>query len=128
MEIGRLCVKLAGRDAGRICAVVDTIDNTLVLIDGNVRRRKCNIHHLEALPDTIKIKKGASHSDVADEFKRLKIPVWHTKAKPKTQRIKAVRKQPSAKVEKVKAPKQETKAKEAPTKKAPAKKSAAKKE
>ncbi len=85
-------MKLAGRDAGKVCVVVDQLDKHFVLIDGNVRRRKCNMLHLEPLPDTIKIKKNAAHSEVADEFKKLKLPVWHTKPKPKTEKLQPKRK------------------------------------
>jgi len=63
-EIGRLCIKIAGRDAGKTAIIVDKIDEKFVLIDGNVRRKKCNIKHLEPLNDVLKIKKGASTSDV----------------------------------------------------------------
>jgi len=42
-EIGRVCVKIAGRDAGKTAIVVDKASGERVLIDGNVRRRKCNI-------------------------------------------------------------------------------------
>jgi len=98
MEIGRLCVKLAGRDAGRIAVVVDNLEKNFVLIDGNVRRRKCNALHLEPLDEVIKIKKNASHTDVASEFKKLKLDVWTTKPKKKTKRQKKQRK------EKIKAP------------------------
>ena len=64
MKIGQLCIKLAGRDGGQFCLVVDTIDDTYVLIDGNVRRKKCNIKHLEALDKVLKIKKNASTEEV----------------------------------------------------------------
>ena len=60
IEIGRVCVKTAGRDAGLKCVVID-IDKKLVLIDGQTRRRKCGIAHLEPTKDVLKIKKGASH-------------------------------------------------------------------
>jgi large subunit ribosomal protein L14e len=63
-EIGRLVVKIAGRDAGQTGIVVDKVDDNIVLIDGNVRRKKCNIKHLEPLKDVLKIKKGASTSEV----------------------------------------------------------------
>ncbi len=92
IEIGRLCVKISGRDARRKCIVVDIIDKNNVLIDGDVRRRKCNIAHLEPLDKVIKIKKNASHSDVAAEFKKLKFDVWSTKPRPKTEKPKKVRK------------------------------------
>ena len=51
-EIGRLCVKIAGRDAGLKCLVVEVIDDNYVLIDGQTRRRKCNIKHLEPVSYT----------------------------------------------------------------------------
>ncbi|MBN2421408.1 50S ribosomal protein L14e [Candidatus Woesearchaeota archaeon] len=86
MEIGRLCVKTAGRDADGLCVVVDVLDKNLVMIDGNVRRRKCNVMHLEPLDEVLKIKKGASHSEVASEFKKLKLDVWEKKAKKKAVR------------------------------------------
>lgn len=92
IEIGRLCVKISGRDARRKCIVVDIIGKNNVLIDGDVRRRKCNIAHLEPLDKIIKIKKNASHNVVATEFKKLKLPVWSTKPKPKTEKPKKVRK------------------------------------
>lgn len=81
IEIGRLCVKLAGRDAGMKCVVVDVLGNNLVMIDGQTRRRKCSIRHLEPLEPVLKIKKGASHSEVSGEFKKLKIEARESKPK-----------------------------------------------
>lgn len=63
-EVGRLVVKIAGRDAGETGIIIDKIDENTVLVDGNLRRRKCNIKHLEPLKDVLKIKKGASTSDI----------------------------------------------------------------
>ncbi len=63
-EVGRVCVKIAGRDAGQTAVVVDVVKDGYVLIDGNVRRKKCNVKHLEPLKDILKIKKGASTTDV----------------------------------------------------------------
>ena len=64
LEIGKIVMKIAGRDAGKTGVVVDIIDDTYVLLDGEVRRRKCNILHLEPLAKSVQIKKNASHSDV----------------------------------------------------------------
>lgn len=86
IEIGRICVKLAGRDAGREAVVVDILDGNYVLVDGNVRRRKCNILHLEPTSQKIEINKGASHEDVKMAFSKLKLPVWETKAKEKREK------------------------------------------
>lgn len=86
MEIGRLCVKIAGRDATKTGVIIDVIDKNFVLIDGQVRRRKCNIKHLELLPEIIKIRKGAAHAEVVAALKALKIDVKDTKAKPKKEK------------------------------------------
>jgi len=86
IEIGRLCVKIAGRDAGLKCVIVDILDDKFVLIDGQTRRRKCNILHLEPLKDIIKIKKNASHEEIKKEFEKLDLKPRETKPKPKTQK------------------------------------------
>jgi len=86
IQVGRLAVKIAGRDAGLKCVVVDILDNNFVLIDGETRRRKCNILHLEPLKDIIKIKKNASHEEIKKEFEKLELKVWETKPKEKKPR------------------------------------------
>ena len=92
IEVGRICVKIAGRDSGRKCVVVEIVDDNYVMIDGDVRRKKCNIRHLEPLDKVIKISKGASHADVETEFKKLKLSVWKTKPKKAEERPRKKRK------------------------------------
>ena len=94
IEIGRLCVKTAGRDAGLKCIVVDILEDKFVLIDGETRRRKCNILHLEPLKDVVKIKKNASHEDIKKEFEKLGLNVRETKPRQKTERPRKKRKTP----------------------------------
>ena len=92
MEVGRLCVKIAGRDAGKKCVIVDTVDDTFVMVDGETRRRKCNVKHLEPLKEAIKISKGADHNAVAAEFKKMGIELKETKprkAKPRQKQVRA---------------------------------------
>ncbi len=94
-EVGRLCVKIAGRDAGKECVVVDVIDDNFVLIDGRTRRRKCNLKHLEPLDKVLDIKKGASHDDVKKAFAAIGIEIVDSKPKehgerPKKQKKKKV--------------------------------------
>ena len=86
-------MKIAGRDAGRMCVVVDAIDTKIVLIDGDVRRRKCNIFHLEPLEKVISLKKGASHTEVEKAFKDLGYAMWNTKPKEKTTKPTTLRSQ-----------------------------------
>lgn len=71
MEIGRVCVKIAGRDAGKHCIIVDVIDKNNVTIDGLTRRRKCNIKHLEPLETVVNIGKNAGHEQVMSELEKL---------------------------------------------------------
>jgi len=92
-EIGRICIKIAGRDAGLKCVVIDLLDKNTVLIDGQTRRRKCNLKHLEPLKETIKIKKNAAHKDVVAAFKKLKIETKETKPKKTAERPKKVKKE-----------------------------------
>ena len=63
VDIGRICVKLKGRDAGKACIITEKIDDNFVMIDGYVRRRRCNIKHLLLVPKTVKIKVKASHDE-----------------------------------------------------------------
>jgi len=107
IEVGRVCVKIAGRDAGKKCVIVDVVDDNYVLIDGQTRRRKCNVKHIEPLKDKLAIKKGATHSTVVAEFKKLKIEIKETKKKdkPKTKkpvRTRKTKKKPEKQTEKLK--------------------------
>ena len=73
-DIGRVCMKLAGRDAGGYCVVVDKKDEKL-LIDGQTRRRLVNPNHLEATKKTADVKQGASHEDVVKALAKIDIAV-----------------------------------------------------
>ncbi|MBW3011535.1 hypothetical protein KY326_04930 [Candidatus Woesearchaeota archaeon] len=86
MKIGTLCMKIAGRDAGLKCVVISSPENSLVLIDGETRRKKCNIKHLQPLKQVLALKENASHSDVVSAFKKLGIEIKEKKSKPKTQK------------------------------------------
>ena len=92
IEVGRMVMKIAGRDGGKKGVIVEILDNNYVLIDGQVRRRKCNILHLEPLDKVVKLPKKASHEEVIKVLKGEKIEVKEKKSKPKTERPKKVRK------------------------------------
>lgn len=74
IEVGRICVKLAGRETGRKCVIVDIIDKSFVLVTGpknvtGVKRRRANVNHIEPLQDKIQIKRGASDEEVLEALK-----------------------------------------------------------
>ena len=68
-EVGRVCVKLSGRETGKKCVIVDVVDKNFVLVTGpksvtGVRRRRTNVDHLEPTAELIELKKGAADDDV----------------------------------------------------------------
>ena len=83
LNVGRLAVKIAGREAGKKCVIVNVIDDKFVLIDGNVKRKRCSILHLEPLNDTVDIKDGAPHDEITAAFKKLKILSLKSKVRRK---------------------------------------------
>ncbi len=86
MDVGQLCMKIAGRDAGKGGVVLDVIDEQYVMLDGEVRRRKCNINHLEPLKTKMKIAKNASRDVVIKEFDKLGIKLAERKPRKPTKR------------------------------------------
>jgi len=108
-EIGRLCVKIAGRDARLKCVIVDTVDELYVMIDGQTRRRKCNINHIEPLDKVLNLNKGASHEEVVKVLKAEGIEVKERapkKEKPvKIDKPKESKKKPETKKPKAEKPK-----------------------
>jgi large subunit ribosomal protein L14e len=69
IEVGRVCVKVAGRESGRKCVIVDVMDKSFVVVTGpkkvtGVKRRRVNINHVAPTEDTVQIKRGASDEEV----------------------------------------------------------------
>ena len=78
IEVGRICVKVTGREAGKKCVIVDVMDKSYILITGpkkvtGVRRRRTNVNHIEPILDKIEIKRGASDDEVEDVLKTSKM-------------------------------------------------------
>jgi large subunit ribosomal protein L14e len=58
-----------GRETGAYCVIVDDMEGRFVVVTGpkhlsSVRRRKCNVRHLEPLELQIEIEKGADDDAV----------------------------------------------------------------
>ena len=69
IEVGRVCVKTLGREAGLKCVIVDVIDKNFVLVTGppkltGVKRRRTNVKHLEPTSESVDVKKGATDEEV----------------------------------------------------------------
>jgi large subunit ribosomal protein L14e len=102
LSIGRICVKTNGKDAGKLCCVVDLIDKTFVLIDGNVKRKRCNIAHLEPLPVLIKIKKGEDTANVIKSMNAANIKAQAKKVKIKKPKEEKTEEKPKKETKKPK--------------------------
>jgi len=71
IEVGRICVKQAGRENGKKCVVIDVMDKSFVLVTGpkkvtGVKRRRVNINHVMPLQEKIDVKRGASDEEVTE--------------------------------------------------------------
>jgi large subunit ribosomal protein L14e len=63
IDIGRICVKLSGREAGKKCIVVDVVDKNFVLITGpkqlnGLKRRRVNVNHIEPTERKVSLRRG----------------------------------------------------------------------
>jgi large subunit ribosomal protein L14e len=87
-ETGRVCLKIAGREAGKYCVIVETVDDNFVMITGpktvtGVKRRKCNIDHIEPTENMIEIGSKADDASIENLWKNsgliekleIKVPV-----------------------------------------------------
>lgn len=74
VEVGRICVKVVGREAGKRCVIADVVDKNFVLITGpktvsGIKRRRVNVNHLEPTGQKIDIKRGATDEEVTEALK-----------------------------------------------------------
>lgn len=100
-EVGRVCVKKAGREAGRRCVVVDIIDKNFVLVTGpknitGVKRRRCNVDHLEPTELKLSIRRGADDEAVAQALLKVlgkEAPPTREPAKPRRRRKRKAEKE-----------------------------------
>ncbi len=94
LEAGRICLKIAGREAGSYCVVLQPQDSKFVLVSGpkaitRVRRRKCSIFHLEPINEKLNISESADDSALENAWResglveKLKIEVPKKRTKQK---------------------------------------------
>ena len=69
IDIGRICEKISGREAGKRCVIVDVVDRNYVIVTGplsltGVRRRRVNMNHIKPLDEIIDISRNASDEEI----------------------------------------------------------------
>lgn len=100
-EIGRVCKKIAGSEKGKICVVVNKGEGNFVLINGNVRRRRCNITHLKPLEVILEIKEDASSSEIKNAMRKAGIDIEEkVKLKERLRKARELKKEKQAEKEK----------------------------
>jgi len=88
LEPGRIVLKIAGREAGKYAVIVENIDDNFVLITGPktitcVKRRKCNIDHIEPTEHKFDISPKADDASIENLWRssglieklEIKVPV-----------------------------------------------------
>jgi len=96
IESGRVVLKIAGREAGKYAVIVERVNDSFVLITGpksitGVKRRKCNINHIEPTEHRLEIDSNADDANIENSWKssglieklEIKVPVKRTKEEPK---------------------------------------------
>jgi large subunit ribosomal protein L14e len=64
MDIGRVCLKVKGREQGEKCVVLDVIDRNFVIVVGpNVKRRRVNMNHIIPLDEAVELQKNATDEE-----------------------------------------------------------------
>ena len=96
LELGRLCIKTCGRDAMKHCIVVEIIDKNYVVVDGNTRKKKVNILHLEPIGKKFDVKKDITRKEIFEIFKKEGIKIKNNlegkKPTTKKEQVKKIRK------------------------------------
>lgn len=102
MEVGRVCVKISGNDSGKYCVILEQIDDVYVTIAGEVKRGKCNIAHLDALPLVLDVNKNDTDEKIIQKMVNSNIIQGaprkrDNKDKPKKEQVKAKEVKPKEK-------------------------------
>lgn len=106
LEVGTVCMKIAGREAGKYAVVLKKMDNSFVLITGpklltGVKRRRCNVAQLEPTEHKLEIKEDASEEEVLSAFDKSGLVTKFKLKRPSAAEVKAEKAKPEKKEEKV---------------------------
>jgi large subunit ribosomal protein L14e len=94
LEIGRVVMKVAGRESGKIATVVKKINDSFVMITGpklltGVKRRRANVEHLEPTQYILEIKEDASDEEIIEAYKKANLIAKFNLKLPSAAELKA---------------------------------------
>lgn len=92
-EVGRVCIKTVGREAGQYCAVIGKENQSFVMVTGpklltGVKRRRCNVFHLQPTEYVLGVKDNASDEDVIAAYEAAGITNKLNLRKPSAASVK----------------------------------------
>ena len=122
METGRVCMKIAGREAGKYCVVVKKMNEAFVEVTGpkiltGVKRRRANVEHLEPLEYVLQITDSASDEDVVAALEKAGLTTKLGLKRPSAAEMKAEKAKPKEEKKEAKEKKEDKPKKEAKEKK-----------
>ena len=100
LEVGQVCMKLVGRESGKLCVVLkNTADEkkksgSFVMVTGpklltGIKRRKANISHLEQTKYNLEIKEDATDEEVYQAWEKSNLIKKFNLKKPSAAKIKS---------------------------------------
>ena len=107
LEVGRVCMKIAGREGGKYAVVVKPAgtgkgkgkdDKSFVFVTGpklltGVKRRKCNIDHLQPTEYKLEISEDATDEQVITAYEKAGLVIKLGLKKPSAAQMKAKQQQ-----------------------------------
>lgn len=104
INIGAVCMKIVGREGGGICTVVKKVDKTFVIVTGpklvtGIKRRKCNVLHLEPVGISLDVKEDAKDEEVIEAYKKSGVVAKFNLKLPSAGEMKGVKQKAEAKAE-----------------------------
>ena len=78
LNVGTVCMKVAGKEGGSVCTVIKPFDKTFVMVTGpklvtGIKRRRCNIEHLEPTEIKLDIKEDATDEEIIEAYKKANV-------------------------------------------------------
>ena len=101
LEVGRVCMKLVGREAGKFAVVIKKVvdensksKGSFVMVTGpklltGIKRRKANVNHLEPTKHNLEIKEDATDEDVYQAWEKSNLIKKFNLKKPSAAKIKS---------------------------------------
>ena len=99
LEIGRVCMKLVGREAGMMCVILKGTENgkdkkSFVFVTGpkyltGVKRRKVNVNHVEPTQYKLEIKEDENDEEVLKAWEKSTLVKKFNLKKPSAANVKS---------------------------------------